>query len=118
MYETCLFLEEPPPELVEKSEISQPFYYMDMKVAIPVLGTFLAVSVVVCAILVCLKRSKKKIKKIPCFLLSTRGLAMCFRTGQRSAKLEGRVRPKDHGEPKILRDHTQSGPDEFGKNPR
>lgn len=52
------FSEEPPPELVEKSQISQPFYYMDMKMAIPVLGTFVTILVVVCTAFICLKRSK------------------------------------------------------------
>jgi len=51
------FAEEPPPELVEKSQISRPFYYMDMKMAIPVLGTFVAVLAIVCTAIVCLKRS-------------------------------------------------------------
>ncbi|XP_027854261.2 cell adhesion molecule Dscam2 isoform X3 [Aphis gossypii] len=53
--------EEPPPELVEKSQISRPFYYMDMKMAIPVLGTFVAVLVVVCTAFVCLKRKRDNV---------------------------------------------------------
>lgn len=57
------FAEEPPPELVEKSQISQPFYYMDMKMAIPVLGTFVTVLVIVCTAFICLKKSKFYILK-------------------------------------------------------
>lgn len=53
-----VFAEEPPPELIETNRISQPFYYMDMKTAIPVLGTCIVVLVVVCTAFVCLKRSK------------------------------------------------------------
>ncbi|XP_025200616.1 Down syndrome cell adhesion molecule-like protein Dscam2 isoform X5 [Melanaphis sacchari] len=53
--------EEPPPELVEKSQISLPFYYMDMKMAIPVLGTFVAILAVVCTAFVCLKRKRNSV---------------------------------------------------------
>ncbi|XP_025423992.1 Down syndrome cell adhesion molecule-like protein Dscam2 isoform X3 [Sipha flava] len=53
--------EEPPPELVETSRISQPFYYMDMKTAIPVLGTCVVVLVVVCTAFVCLKRKRESV---------------------------------------------------------
>lgn len=91
-----------------------------MNVAIPALGTFLTVSVVVCAAFVCLKRSKNAFyfsSTYPHRVLSPNVFRARRRTGQRTAKPERRTRPpENHGEPEVLRDHTQSGP--VGKNPR
>ncbi|VVC39650.1 Hypothetical protein CINCED_3A005038 [Cinara cedri] len=51
--------EEPPPELFKRSEIYQPFYYMDMKTAIAVLGTFVIALAVLCTVIVCIKKRRE-----------------------------------------------------------
>lgn len=123
------FAEEPPSELVEKSRISQPFYHVDMKVAVPALGTLLTVSVVVCAAFVCLKRSENALFYFYILLLLSSSSSVYtrttrYRTGRRRAKPEGRARPEDDdddhgdGQPEILRDHTQGGLDELRENTR
>lgn len=53
-----LFIEEPPPEIVEKSQIAQTFYYLDLKTAISILVLSLTVIMLALIAFICLKKSE------------------------------------------------------------